>query len=74
MFNEHSNQEMLTQYRHWSAASLQRTQHTHGGSQSSLTPIPEDPLLASKGQARMWYTHMYVGETLVHKKQNQTNF
>ena len=38
------------------------SQHLHGGSQQSVTPVPEDQmlLLASTGTVYMWYPYIYI--------------
>lgn len=48
------------------------SQHLHGGSQQSVTPVPEDQmlLLASTGTVYMWYPDIHAGKAHIYTKQN----
>lgn len=46
----------------------------HGGSESSITPLPENPKTSSdacRHQECMWYTDMQTNKTFMHTKQNK---
>lgn len=48
------------------------TQHPHGHSQPTVTPVPEEPTTASelfRHQAYMWHIDIHAGKTLTHIKE-----
>ena len=43
------------------------SQHPHGGSQSSLIPVPGDLTSDLRHEACTWYTGIHAGKTLAHR-------
>lgn len=50
---------------------LSNSQHPHGDSQLSVTPVPGESSGLQRHQVHTWYTDLHAGKALIHRRKTK---